>query len=179
MKFDPQEHYRRSIRLKGYDYSQAGAYFVTIVTWQRECLFGEITDGEMMLNEIGEIVREEWERTAAVRLNVELGEYVIMPNHVHGILVFVDDDVGATRRVAPTSSTLQSGSLGAIMAQFKSIVTKRINGLQNVSGRPIWQRNYYEHIIRNERDMDRIARYIESNPLRWTDDDENPNRVVP
>ncbi|MBI5953602.1 MAG: transposase [Chloroflexi bacterium] len=182
MKFDPQEHHRRSIRLKGYDYSQVGAYFVTIVTWQRECLFGEITDGKMMLNEIGEIVREEWERTAAVRHNVELGEYVIMPNHVHGILVFVDNGVGATRRVAPTtttSQTLQPGSLGAIMAQFKSIVTKRINGLQNVSGRPIWQRNYYEHIIRNERDMDRIARYIEANPLRWMDDDENPNRVVP
>jgi REP element-mobilizing transposase RayT len=180
MKFDPEEHHRRSIRLKGYDYSQAGAYFVTIVTWQRECLFGEIADGKMMLNEIGEIVREEWERTAMVRPNVELGEYVIMPNHVHGILVFVDGgDVGATRRVAPTSQTLQPGSLGAIMAQFKSIATKRINGLQNVSGRPIWQRNYYEHIIRNEREMDRITRYIEANPLRWTDDGENPNRVVP
>lgn len=103
MNFAPQEHHRRSIRLKGYDYSQAGAYFVTLVTWQRECLFGEIGQGKMALNEIGEIVREEWERTAAVRQNVELGEYVIMPNHVHGILVFVDDgDVGATRRVAPT-----------------------------------------------------------------------------
>jgi len=179
MNFAPQEHHRRSIRLKGYDYSQAGAYFVTIVTWQRECLFGKIEQGRMGLNEIGEIVREEWERTAVVRQNVELGEYVIMPNHVHGILVFVDDGVGATRRVAPTSQTLQSGSLGAIMAQFKSIVTKRINGLQNVSGRPIWQRNYYEHIIRNEPEMDRITRYIESNPLRWMEDNENPNRVVP
>jgi putative transposase len=172
VKFDPKEHHRRSIRLKEYDYSRAGAYFVTIVTWQRECLFGEIEQGKMALNEIGEIVCEEWERTVMVRHNVELGEYVIMPNHVHGILSLV----GATRRVAPTSQTLQPGSLGAIMAQFKSIVTKRINGLQNVSGRPVWQRNYYEHIIRNERDMDRITRYIEANPLRWTDDDENPNR---
>jgi REP element-mobilizing transposase RayT len=178
MGFNSKEHHRRSIRLKGYDYSQAGAYFVTIVTWQRECLFGEIEQGKMVLNEIGEIVREEWERTAVVRHNVELGEYVVMPNHVHGILVFVDDAVGATRRVAPTSQTLQPRSLGAIMAQFKSIATKRINGLQNVSGRLVWQRNYYEHIIRNEHDMDRIARYIESNPLRWVDDDENPNRVV-
>jgi len=178
MEFDPKEHHRRSVRLKEYDYSQAGAYFVTIVTWQRECLFGEIEQGKMVLNEIGEVVREEWERTAMVRHNVKLGEYVIMPNHVHGVLVFVDDGVGATRRVAPTSTTLQPRSLGAIMAQFKSIVTKRINGVQNVSGRPIWQRNYYEHIIRNEREMDRIARYIESNPLRWTDDGENPNRVV-
>jgi len=141
-------------------------------------LFGEIVDGVVKLNEMGEIVREEWERTAIVRPNVELGEYVIMPNHVHGILVFVDDMVGATRRVAPTNTTtLQSGSLGAVMAQFKSIVTKWINGLQNVTGRPVWQRNYYEHIIRNEREMDRIHRYIESNPSMWAEDDENPNNI--
>jgi REP element-mobilizing transposase RayT len=185
MKFDPKVHHRRSVRLKGYDYSQAGAYFVTIVAWQREMLFGEIVDGDLVLNELGEIVREEWERTAFVRPNVELGEYIIMPNHVHGILVFVDDmagatRVGASRRLAPTDkTTLQPNSLGSVIAQFKSIVTKRINGLQNVTGRPVWQRNYYEHIIRDEREMDRIARYIESNPLRWADDDENPNRIVP
>ena len=142
MKFDPDVHHRRSIRLKGYDYSNAGAYFVTIVAWQREMLFGEIVDGNVLLNDFGQIVREEWERTAIVRPNVELGEYVVMPNHFHGILIFVDDIVGATRRVAPTKTTLQSGSLGAVMAQFKSIVTKRINGLRNVTGFPIWQRNY-------------------------------------
>lgn len=95
MKFDPEIYHRRSIRLKGYDYSQAGAYFVTIVAWQREMLFGEIVDGESVLNELGEIVREEWERTAVVRPNVELGEYVVMPNHFHGILVF-HENVGAT-----------------------------------------------------------------------------------
>ena len=173
MKFDPQKHHRRSVRLKGYDYSQAGAYFVTIVAWQREMLFGGIVKGESILNEFGEIVREEWERTAVVRPNVELGEYVVMPNHFHGILVF-RENVGATRRVAPT---LQSGSLGAVMAQFKSIVTKRINGLRNVTGLPIWQRNYYERIIRDEHEMDRIHRYIESNPSMWAEDDENPNRV--
>jgi REP element-mobilizing transposase RayT len=189
MKFDPKVHHRRSIRLKGYDYSQAGAYFVTIVAWQRECLFGEIVGGgtlhecNMVLNELGEIVREEWERTAFVRPNVELGEYIIMPNHVHGILVFVDDmagatRVGASRRLAPTKTTLQPNSLGSVIGQFKSIVTKRINGLQNVTGRPVWQRNYYEHIIRDEPEMNRIARYIESNPLRWADDDENPNRII-
>ena len=176
-KFDPKIHHRRSIRLRGYDYSLAGAYFVTIVAWQREMLFGEIADGEMMLNEFGVIVDDEWKRTALVRLNVELGKYVIMPNHIHGILVFVNDDVGATGPVAPTK-TLQSGSLGSVMAQFKSIVTKRINKLQNVFGCPVWQRNYYEHVIRNEREMDRITRYIESNPAQWMDDDENPNRRV-
>ncbi len=107
MKFDPQKpfdnaqgrRHRRSIRLKGYDYSQAGAYFVTIVAWQRERSFGEIVNGEMILNEFGRIVREEWERTTTVRSNVELEAYVITPNHLHGILVFVDDAVvGAIRR---------------------------------------------------------------------------------
>ncbi|HAV77112.1 MAG TPA: transposase [Anaerolineae bacterium] len=185
MKFDPQKpddeaqnkHHRRSIRLNGYDYSQAGAYFVTIVAWQREMLFGEIVGGEMQLNDFGEIVRDEWERTEIVRPNVELGEYIVMPNHVHGILIFIDDHVGATRRVAPTKTTLQPNSLGAVIGQFKSIVTKRINGLWNVSGRPVWQRNYYEHIIRNDREMDNIHRYIESNPSMWADDDENPNNI--
>lgn len=172
MKFDPQKHHRRSIRLKGYDYSLAGAYFVTIVAWRREMLFGDVVDGTAVLNELGEIVRDEWERTAIVRPNVELGEYVVMPNHFHGILVFVDDFVGATRRVAPT---LRPNSLGAVVGQFKSIVTKRINRLQNVAGRPVWQRNYYERTIRNNREMDRIHRYIQSNPSMWAEDEENPN----
>jgi len=179
VRFDPGRHHRRSIRLKGYDYSQAGAYFVTIVASRREMLFGGIVNGTMVLNEWGQIVRDEWERTAFVRPNVELGEYVVMPNHFHGILVFMDNAVGATRRVAPTKTTLQSGSLGAVMAQFKSIVTKRVNGLQNVTGRPVWQRNYYEHIIRDDREMDRIHRYIESNPSLWAEDDENPDKVCP
>jgi putative transposase len=181
MKFDPQERNRRSIRLKGFDYSQAGAYFVTIVAWRREMLFGDVVDGEVILNEWGEIVREEWERTAIVRANVELGEYVVMPNHVHGILIFVDDGVevthvGGNRRVPPT---LQPNSLGAVIGQFKSIVTKRINRLQNVAGRPVWQRNYYEHIIRNDLEWENIHRYIESNPSMWAEDEENPNRVMP
>ena len=185
MEFDPKIHRRRSIRLKGYDYSQAGAYFVTMVAWRREMLFGKIIDGEtpqgdhVVLNDFGEIVRTEWERTAVIRPNVELGAFVVMPNHVHGILVFVDDIVGATRRVASTRHTLQPGSLGAVIGQFKSLVTNRINGLQNVAGRPIWQRNYYERIIRNEPEMDRITRYIESNPTRWAEDEENPNRIKP
>lgn len=190
MEFSPKIHDRRSIRLQGYDYTQAGAYFVTIVAWRREMLFGEIVDGEtpqgghVVLNDLGKIVHTEWERTAAVRPHVELGAFVVMPNHVHGILVFTDNvmndvNVGATRRVAPTRHTLQPGSLGAVIGQFKSIVTKRINRLQNVAGRPIWQRNYYEHIIRNEHEMDRITRYIESNPTRWAEDEENPGRIKP
>jgi len=175
-KFDPKIHHRHSIRLKGYDYAQAGAYFVTVVTHGRESLFGEVTGGEMWLNQYGEIVRDEWERAPEIRPEVELGAYVVMPNHIHGILVFHADGiytVGATRRVAPTK-TLQSGSLGAIMAQFKSIVTKRINLLRDTEGSIIWQRNYYDHIIRNQQDLELTWLYIESNPTQWEDDIESP-----
>jgi putative transposase len=174
-KFDPKIHHRRSIRLAGYDYTQAGAYFVTLVTWQRDCLFGEVIAGEMRLNDFGKIVQEEWERTAIIRPNIELGAHMVMPNHFHGILMIIDG-VGASRRLAPTEViSPKPGSLGAIMAQFKSIVTKRIWKLnQNMNGTPIWQRNYYEHIIRNDREMGEIWRYIESNPALWADDDENP-----
>lgn len=98
MKFNPQIHHRRSIRLKGYDYAQAGAYFVTIVAWQREMLFGDVVNGEMMLNEFGKIVQDEWERTGKIRREVELGMYIVMPNHFHGIVVLSSD----TNRVSDT-----------------------------------------------------------------------------
>ena len=130
-----QNHHRRSIRLKGYDYTRPGAYFVTICTYRREEIFGEVASGEMRLNPLGEIVREEWLKTAVIRTNVELheDELVIMPNHIHGIIWIIETvgatGVGATRRVAPTigSRTLVTGSIGAILGQFKSITAKRIN----------------------------------------------------
>jgi len=190
MKYDPQRHHRRSIRLRGYDYTRPGAYFVTIVTRRRECLLGEIVDGKMVLSEYGRIVAEEWERTALVRPYVRLDEFVVMPNHIHGIIWIVGDDavgatrpVGATRRVAPTGSTTggrptgpRAGSLGAIIAQFKSAAAKRINQIRGTPGVPVWQRNYYEHIVRNERALNAIRQYIRNNPARWTDDRENPHR---
>jgi len=183
MTFDPQKHHRRSIRLKGYDYTQPGAYFITVVTHDRECLFGEIVDGEMRLNEFGEIVRAEWFKTAVVRPYVMLypDEFVMMPNHTHGIIWIVD--VGATRRVAPPPIAPSpvappiihprgpmAGSVGAIIGQFKSITAKRINTLRNIPGQPVWQRNYYERIIRDERALNAIRRYILNNPANWTKD---------
>jgi REP element-mobilizing transposase RayT len=182
MTFDPQKHHRRSIRLKGYDYTQPGAYFITVVTHDRQCLFGEIVDGEMRLNEFGEIVRAEWFQTAVVRPYVVLhpDEFVVMPNHAHGIIWIVD--VGATRRVAPPPPRVAPpsvaihprgpipGSVGAIIGQFKSITTKRINALRNLVGQPVWQRNYYERIIRDERALNAIRRYILNNPANWTKD---------
>ncbi len=186
-----RRYHRRSIRLHGYDYTQPGAYFVTICTEGRACWFGEVRDGKMQLNALGEIVREEWFRTADVRPNVVLyrDEFVVMPNHVHGIIWIVEDDgaavVGATRRVAPTTRVAPtapphgpvSGSVGAIIGQFKSAVTKRINAQRGTPGAPLWQRNYYEHIIRDEESLNRIRQYILDNPRRWAYDRNNPAAV--
>ncbi len=175
---------RKSIRLKEYDYTQPGAYFVTICTYRRAHLFGQVVDGEMRLNAFGKIVWEEWFRTAQVRPYVELfeNEFVVMPNHIHGIIWIVEHDVGATRRVAPTSRRVAPQpprgpvpqSLGAIIAQFKSVVTKRINTLRGTPGAPVWQRNYWEHVIRTERALNAIRRYIIENPARWHLDRYNP-----
>jgi len=174
MKYDPQKHQRRSIRLKGYDYSQAGAYFVTIVAWQREILFGEIVNGESVLNELGEIVSEKWQWLETQYPYIELGTWVVMPNHFHGILVIHDIGRGDSR-IAPTP--IKRKSLGGLIGAFKTVSTKQINLLRKTEGQVVWQRNYYEHIIRNESEMDRIHHYIESNPSMWAEDDENPNNI--
>lgn len=184
--YDPNRHHRRSIRLKGYDYTQPGAYFVTICTHDRACLFGEVVEGVMRLNAWGEIVREEWFRTAQLRPYVVLheDEFVVMPNHVHGI-IWIVGRVGATRQVAPTRVVPTSpagpdaGSIGAIIGQFKSAVTKRINAYWGIPGARIWQRNYYEHIIRTERALNAIRRYIAENPLRWHLDRYNAAAIGP
>ncbi len=165
------DHHRRSIRLPEYDYTQPGAYFVTICTYRRACLFGHIAGGVMRLNAFGEIVREEWFRTAQVRPNVELyePEFVIMPNHIHGI-IWITETVGARRRRAPTVERFGRpvpGSLPTIVRAFKSAVTRRINILRGTPGAPVWQRNYWEHVIRNERALNAIRRYILANPARW------------
>ncbi|KPL89058.1 transposase [Ardenticatena maritima] len=187
--YDPNRHHRRSIRLKGYDYTQPGAYFVTICTHERAHLFGRVVDGEMVLNAWGEIVRDEWFRTADIRANVELyaDEFVVMPNHVHGIIWIVETDlVGAQRRCAPTGpspggitpNNVAPGSLGAIVRAFKSAVTRRINIQRNTPGGRIWQRNYYEHIIRTQRALHAIRRYIADNPRRWHLDRHNPTATA-
>jgi putative transposase len=183
MKYDPNIHHRRSIRLKGKDYSGFGAYFVTIVSYQREEIFGEIQNGEMVCSQYGNIVREEWFKTAQLRPNVQMyeDEFVVMPNHIHGIIWIIDDDidshnVGAQRRCAPTwdenpaMRNVVPGSLGAIMRGFKSAATYRINALRAMRGAPVWQRNYYEHIVRNEASYKNILNYIGINPQRWRDD---------
>ena len=194
VKFDPKIHHRRSIRLQGYDYSQTGGYYVTIVAWHREFLFGEIANQEMRLNKLGKIIEWEWLELPKRLPYVELGVSVVMPNHFHGIL-FIHENVGATRQgqtisqpnaepsqiITPESmdgSPLPCGpkpvSLGAIMAQFKSRVTKRVWKFPELNNTPVWQRNYYEHIIHNEKDLQNKTDYIEANPLLWGEDEENP-----
>lgn len=169
-KYNPEIHHRRSIRLKEYDYAQAGAYFITVCAWKRKCLFGDVLKRKMELNECGQIVNKEWLQTGVIRSNVKLDAFVIMPNHIHGIIILV----GATRRVAPTNPAGPApGSIGAIIGQFKSIVTKRINKMRNSCGVPVWQRNYYEHIIRDDNEFIRIREYIINNPSNWAEDENN------
>ena len=165
----PHKFHRRSIRLKGHDYSDDGLYFITICTKDRHCYFGRVIDGKMVLNEKGQIVKNEWLNTANVRQgDVILHEYVVMPNHFHAIVEIcrggvrnsIDNGVcdSKDRGVRSPSKTL-----GAIVRGFKSAVTKQI-------GFPIWQRNYYEHIIRNAHAFERISNYIRNNPAQWNKD---------
>ena len=182
MQHNPDKHRRRSIRLKGYDYSQAGAYFVTICDWQRECLFGDIVDGEVRLNEYGRIVEKEWSRTSTIRPNIEIDIFVVMPNHFHGILVIngVGDSCRGVLQYAPTERTFRSPSqtVGAIIRGFKSTLAKKINQIRDTPGHPVWQRNYYEHVIPNEEDLNRIRQYVTENPMKWSEDENNPLNII-
>jgi putative transposase len=183
MPYNRRVHHRRSIRLPGYDYTSAGAYFVTICVRGGECLLGEVVDGEMQHNEWGQIAWDCWQAIPEHSPHVKLDVYVVMPNHVHGIIAITDpvgaqhtDPVGAQHAVPlqPSRTNVQPGSLGAIVRSFKSAVTKRINELRDMPGTPFWQRNYWEHIIRDERSLNRIREYIENNPGRWAEDQLHP-----
>jgi len=172
-----ERHRRRSIRLKDYDYAQDGAYFVTVCTDEKRCIFGDIVDGQMRLNSLGCIVRDEWLKTANLRKYVTLDEFIVMPNHMHGIIFIACRGV---LQYAPTTRIefrSPAQTIGAIVRGFKSAVTKRINELRGSPGVPIWQRNYYEHVIRNDDDLNEIRYYISDNPLKWHLDKENPNTL--
>ncbi|MFN8475657.1 MAG: transposase [Anaerolineae bacterium] len=172
MSYDRNHHHRRSIRLQGYDYSQVGAYFVTVVTRNRECLFGAIVDDVMRLTSLGMVVYSTWNDLPAHYLHVELDAFVVMPNHVHGIIVLSDNvapPVGAGLKPAPTRHTLSE-----IVRGLKTFSARRINETRGTPGSPVWQRNYYEHIIRDETSLERIRQYIRDNPALWATDAENP-----
>jgi putative transposase len=155
VKYNLDTHHRRSIRLKEYDYSPAGGYFVTVCTHKGECFLGKIVNGKMVLNEYGKIVRDEWLKTKQIRKNIKIDEFVVMPNHVHGIIIIMDSGRG-TLQLAPTVEQFAkpvSNSIPTIIRLFKSATTKRINQIRHTPGIHVWQRNYYEHVIRNEDDL--------------------------
>jgi len=189
VKFDPQKHHRRSIRLKDYDYSQPGAYFVTMVTWRRACLFGEIINHEIQLSRYGEIVQKWWQEIPIHFPDVETGAFVIMPNHIHGIILIgerrgtalysqcisVSNDMAYSPTQGVETTPRQKPTLGQIVAYFKYQSTKEMNLLANPGTvTKFWQRNYYEHIVRDETDLQNKTDYIEGNPLLWKKDNENP-----
>jgi REP element-mobilizing transposase RayT len=156
-------------------------------TQSRECLFGEIANDEVMLNEYGKVVEEEWLKTPRMRTRVELDEFVVMPNHLHATIVIQEGTttmpiVGAHSRMAGAHSSAPlhrtRKSLGSLIAGFKSAVTKRINMLRTSPGFPVWQRNYYDHVVRDEDDMNRIREYIVNNPVRWAEDENNPAMIA-
>jgi REP element-mobilizing transposase RayT len=215
----PTLNHRRSIRLKEYDYAQPGAYFVTIVSYQRKILFGQIIAGKMMLNQVGEIVDQTWLDIPKHFPNSCCDNYVIMPNHIHGIIeifdgpyvnhtqdtneiiyngpvgarhaspqpnqihninpIINDELVGATHEspLPLTQSGPKPKSIGAIIGQFKATVSKQLHQSGVLTQKKIWQRNYYEHIIRDEDDYQQIAEYIELNPINWEYDNENPTNL--
>lgn len=208
MPFDSFKHHRRSIRLRGYDYSQAGAYFLTICVVNRECIFGDIVDGEMRPNQFGEIVLKWWNELPNYYPPVQLDECVVMPNHLHGIIVITNVGAGSprpnieaprpnigapraderpdtgrgdmatrqgdidTRRGDPAPT--EKRTLGQLVGYFKFQITKEINQIRNTSYAKLFQRDYYEHIIRNEREWNVIVEYIRNNPANWHVDLDNP-----
>jgi putative transposase len=192
---------RNSLRLEGYDYTLAGAYFITLITHRRECLFGEVIDGEVVLSPYGEVVRTEWLASTRIRREIQLheDEFVVMPNHVHGIVWIVQDEhepikdsggqvtievingcVGATGRSPVRQKRLSMNgppprSLGSFVAGFKAAATKNINQIRGTPGEPVWKRNYFDRVIRDEDELEHLRRYIDENPLKWEIDRENPD----
>jgi len=171
-QFDPKIHHRRSIRLKGYDYAQSGFYFITTVVKSRTCLFGKIEDGKMILNPAGDMIAEEWLKLKSRFLNIELHESVVMPNHFHGILEILPLQLTDLEESAEKTD---NKTLGEMIGAFESITTvEYIRGVKTKNWTrfewKLWQRNYWEHIIRSERSFWKIANYIIDNPKNWEDD---------
>lgn len=184
MKYNPEINHRRSVRLKGYDYSQAGAYFVTICTKDKECLLRAVAAGKMHLNDHGKIAMKCWDDLPNHYSHIESDEFVVMPNHIHGIIIIVGAQLIAPsgmNRPAYNRDTINQNkhqgvinhapTVGEIVRSFKARCTYAINQIRNISGIPVWQRNYYEHIIRSEIELNKIREYIINNSLNWEADE--------
>ena len=176
MPYNPQIHHRRSIRLNNYDYTQEGAYFITICTKNKQGIFGDIKQGEMKLNLLGTFARDYWQEIPQHFPHIKLDVFVMMPNHSHGILWLV-------QKIKPEEQPrsfgkMIPGSIPCVIRSYKSAVTKKINQICNHKGiSSVWQRNFYEHIHQNEESLEAIRNYIINNPVNWENDSENINQV--
>ncbi len=198
MPYNPHVHNRKSIRLKGYDYTQLGYYYVTICVQNRECLLGSVKDSLAELNKFGKIVDQKWNNIPKHFSNTTLDEYIIMPNHIHGIIGIVvgakhfsqkdnrnlkivkkieyeGDDENSNKNASPLPhpNGTKPGSLSLIIQNLSSITTRKINQIRETNKMKLWQRNYFDRIIRNGDELIRIRKYIRENPLRWEIDEEN------
>jgi putative transposase len=178
MKYNPDIHHRRSVRLKGYDYSKKGLYFITICIQNYLCLFGNIKKGEMKLNNAGLMIKHQWQALIHRFDKIKLHEFIVMPNHFHGIVEFVGAPLVGVQNTVPSTSGQPQGiapTVGDVVGVYKSLTTN--DYIQNVKqnnwqrfNKKLWQRNYYEHIIRDEISYHQISEYIQTNPLKWGDD---------
>jgi REP element-mobilizing transposase RayT len=169
--------HRKPIRLPGYDYAQPGTYFVTICTYRNRCLFGDVVDDTLHLGDFGHIAREEWLRSARIRPRITLDAFVVMPNHLHGIISLSDTSAvpAGTQQRAPTVGQFGQptpDSLPTIVRGFKASVTYSINTVRSTPGLPVWQRGFYEEVVRNDKALTLVREYIANNPLRWSIDRE-------
>ncbi len=160
----------KSLRLPGYNYRQQGVYFVTLCTQEKLCLFGQIIDSNMRLNQYGKIVESVWQEIPLHYPDINNTIFSVMPNHIHG-LISLQEFKRAGSKPAPTTGY----SLSEIVRAFKTYSSRRINQLRNTTGVHIWQRGYYEHIIQSEKEYDQTGEYILFNPAKWESDHENPN----
>jgi putative transposase len=180
MNYDPAKHHRRSIRLSGYDYRQKGLYYVTVCASKRRCVFGFIKDGLFVPNGYGQLVIQCWRDLQNHSPFPELDEWQLMPNHLHGLILL--PTAPAHDLPAETRFTTQAHSLGAVVRGFKAAATRCINKVRQEHNLPpveLWQRGFYEHIVRDENDLNRIRRYIIENPQNWDADENHPSQKKP
>lgn len=174
-KYDSFQHRRRSIRLRDWDYRSPGYYFVTICTYQRQHLFNDASFMDIVANALQQVPKQKHAQ------HVALDEWSVLPNHAHVVLEFTAYPPGFDATVTQPSGELRNalaGSLGVVIGQYKTNVTIPINNLRHTPGHKVWQRGYYEHIIRNERELNAIRQYIHDNPARWLEDRDNLDALI-
>ena len=174
-RYDPERHRRQSARKTGWDYTGSGRYFVTVCNFDRELIFGEVTNGAVSLTEIGRIVEQAWLEIAVANPRIELDAHIVMPNHVHGIVIV--PAIGwshTTMDAVDRQSGPASGSLGAMIGRFKRVSTRRVNEMPNVGTSTLWHRGYHDRIIPDDEAFDRARAYIHNNPANWLRDPDNP-----